>query len=41
MTTTNDELITLTPEQLEALRELGCEQAQGYHLGRPSSAAPF
>jgi diguanylate cyclase (GGDEF)-like protein len=30
-----------TEEQLEALRELGCEQAQGYHLGRPSSATPF
>ena len=30
-----------TQEQLEALRELGCEQAQGYHLGRPSSATPF
>ncbi|MEV6872592.1 EAL domain-containing protein [Amycolatopsis sp. NPDC051128] len=26
-------------EQLELLRELGCDQAQGYHLGRPVSAA--
>jgi diguanylate cyclase (GGDEF)-like protein len=30
-----------TQAQLEALKELGCEQAQGYHLGRPSAAAPF
>jgi diguanylate cyclase (GGDEF)-like protein len=30
-----------TQEQLEALQELGCEQAQGYHLGRPSAATPF
>lgn len=30
-----------TQEQLEALQQLGCEQAQGYHLGRPSSATPF
>ena len=28
-----------TPEQLAALRALGCDQAQGYHLGRPASAA--
>ncbi|ADJ42204.1 signal transduction protein containing EAL, PAS and GGDEF domain [Amycolatopsis mediterranei S699] len=26
-------------EQLELLRALGCDQAQGYHLGRPVSAA--
>src|SRR3569833_2232151 len=26
-------------EQLELLRELGCDQAQGYHLGRPVAAA--
>ncbi len=25
-------------EQMEALRDLGCEQAQGYHLGRPATA---
>jgi diguanylate cyclase (GGDEF)-like protein len=30
-----------TQEQLEALQELGCEQAQGYHLGRPSATTPF
>jgi EAL domain-containing protein (putative c-di-GMP-specific phosphodiesterase class I) len=24
-----------TPEQLEALRDLGCRWAQGYHLARP------
>jgi EAL domain-containing protein (putative c-di-GMP-specific phosphodiesterase class I) len=28
-----------TPAQLEKLRELGCDQAQGYHLGHPCSAA--
>ncbi|NTW38716.1 MAG: EAL domain-containing protein [Cellulomonadaceae bacterium] len=28
-----------TPEQLAALRELGCDWAQGYHLGRPMPAA--
>ncbi|MGW4061636.1 sensor domain-containing protein [Amycolatopsis sp. NPDC004747] len=26
-------------EQLELLRALGCDQAQGYHLGRPAPAA--
>jgi EAL domain-containing protein (putative c-di-GMP-specific phosphodiesterase class I) len=25
-----------TAEQLGALRELGCDLAQGYHLGRPA-----
>ena len=28
-----------TEAQLEKLRELECDQAQGYHLGRPSAAA--
>ena len=28
-----------TAEELALLRELGCDQAQGYHLGRPVSAA--
>ncbi|WP_081655243.1 sensor domain-containing protein [Amycolatopsis orientalis] len=28
-----------TAEELELLRELGCDQAQGYHLGRPLAAA--
>jgi diguanylate cyclase (GGDEF)-like protein len=27
-----------TPEQLSALRELGCDWAQGYHLARPGPA---
>jgi diguanylate cyclase (GGDEF)-like protein len=27
-----------TPEQLEALRRLGCDFGQGYHLGRPAVA---
>ena len=27
-----------TPEQLEALRDLGCDWAQGYHLARPGPA---
>jgi EAL domain-containing protein (putative c-di-GMP-specific phosphodiesterase class I) len=27
-----------TSVQLEALRSLGCDLAQGYHLGRPMSA---
>ncbi|GAB3278584.1 EAL domain-containing protein [Kineosporia babensis] len=26
------------PEQIHALRRLGCEQAQGYHFGRPGPA---
>jgi len=30
-----------TPEQLAALRELGCEQAQGYLLGRPGGLNEF
>jgi diguanylate cyclase (GGDEF)-like protein len=30
-----------TAEQLVALQDLGCEQAQGYHLGRPALAPPF
>ncbi len=30
-----------TAEQRETLREMGCEYAQGYHLGRPMSAAAF
>ena len=30
-----------TAEQLATLREMGCELAQGYHLGRPMSAAHF
>lgn len=25
-------------EQVESLRALGCDQAQGFHLGRPMSA---
>lgn len=28
-----------TAEQVELLRSLGCDQAQGYHLGRPVAAA--
>jgi EAL domain-containing protein (putative c-di-GMP-specific phosphodiesterase class I) len=28
-------------EQLERLRELGCDTAQGYHLGRPQPASSF
>jgi EAL domain-containing protein (putative c-di-GMP-specific phosphodiesterase class I) len=28
-------------EQLERLRELGCDTAQGYHLGRPQPASAF
>ncbi len=28
-----------TEEELELLRKLGCDQAQGYHLGRPVAAA--
>jgi diguanylate cyclase (GGDEF)-like protein/PAS domain S-box-containing protein len=27
-----------SPSQLDILRELGCDQAQGYHLGRPAAA---
>ena len=27
-----------TPEQMQALREVGCDQAQGYWFGRPMSA---
>jgi EAL domain-containing protein (putative c-di-GMP-specific phosphodiesterase class I) len=27
-----------TPEQLAALRDLGCDWAQGYHLARPGPA---
>jgi diguanylate cyclase (GGDEF)-like protein len=27
-----------TPEQMARLRQLGCEQAQGYYLGRPMTA---
>ncbi|GAA4541981.1 sensor domain-containing protein [Amycolatopsis samaneae] len=27
-----------TADQLDLLRELGCDQAQGFHLGRPSAA---
>jgi EAL domain-containing protein (putative c-di-GMP-specific phosphodiesterase class I) len=27
------------PLQLDILRHLGCDQAQGYHLGRPTPAA--
>lgn len=27
-----------TAEQLELLRRLGCDQAQGFHLGRPIPA---
>lgn len=30
-----------TAQQLEALRKLGCDEAQGYYLGRPSPAAEF
>jgi EAL domain-containing protein (putative c-di-GMP-specific phosphodiesterase class I) len=30
-----------TSEQLAALRELGCEQAQGYLLGRPAALSEF
>ena len=30
-----------TAEQLELLRELGCQRAQGYHLGRPMSSDDF
>ena len=30
-----------TPEQLDALRELGCDELQGFHLSRPVSAAKF
>ncbi|PKN31545.1 MAG: hypothetical protein CVU63_23380, partial [Deltaproteobacteria bacterium HGW-Deltaproteobacteria-20] len=26
-----------TQEQLESLQELGCDLAQGYHLGKPMS----
>jgi EAL domain-containing protein (putative c-di-GMP-specific phosphodiesterase class I) len=26
-------------DQLDILRRLGCDQAQGYHLGRPVGAA--
>jgi EAL domain-containing protein (putative c-di-GMP-specific phosphodiesterase class I) len=28
-----------TQAQLDALRELGCRYAQGYHIGRPQSLA--
>jgi len=28
-----------TPSQLSTLRDLGCDLAQGYHLGRPAAAA--
>jgi EAL domain-containing protein (putative c-di-GMP-specific phosphodiesterase class I) len=27
-----------TADQLEALRDLGCDWAQGYHLARPGPA---
>lgn len=27
-----------TPRQLERLREMGCDQAQGYHIARPAPA---
>ena len=27
-----------TAEQVEALRAMGCDRAQGYHLGRPMPA---
>ncbi len=31
-----------TPEQLAAVRELGCSHAQGFHLGRPGpTAVPY
>jgi diguanylate cyclase (GGDEF)-like protein len=30
-----------TQEQLEVLQELGCDQAQGFHLGRPTATTPF
>ena len=30
-----------TAQQLERLRDLGCDAAQGYHLGRPQPAAAF
>ncbi len=30
-----------TREQLEALRALGCDEVQGYHLGRPMAAERF
>jgi EAL domain-containing protein (putative c-di-GMP-specific phosphodiesterase class I) len=30
-----------TSEQLAALRDLGCEQAQGYLLGRPGELSEF
>ncbi|WFM71292.1 EAL domain-containing protein [Halomonas sp. CKK8] len=30
-----------TPQQAEALADMGCEQAQGYHYGRPLPAADF
>ncbi|MDW7746524.1 EAL domain-containing protein [Halomonas sp.] len=30
-----------TPQQAEALAGMGCEQAQGYHYGRPLPAADF
>ena len=28
-----------TPRQARRLREIGCDQAQGYHFGRPADAA--
>lgn len=30
-----------TPEQLAALRAMGCDRAQGYLMGKPMSAADF
>ena len=30
-----------TREQLEAVREMGCDMAQGYYLGRPAPASGF
>ncbi len=30
-----------TPEQLKRLREEGCDEAQGYYIGRPMPAADF
>jgi len=30
-----------TPEQAAFLKELGCDEGQGYHLGRPMDAASF